>query len=47
LIRTLDFDLIVPGIAAAGQPYYEFVERSEAERRIEEILERVRSGDDG
>jgi glyoxylase-like metal-dependent hydrolase (beta-lactamase superfamily II) len=47
LIRTLDFDLIVPGIAAAGQPYYEFVERSEAERRIDEILERVRRGEDG
>lgn len=47
LIRTLDFDLIVPGIAPAGEPYYEFVERSEAERHIDEILERVRRGEDG
>jgi hypothetical protein len=47
LIRTLDFDLIVPGIAAAGQPYYAFVEKAEAERRIGEILERLRRGESG
>src|ERR671916_1223253 len=45
LIRTLDFDLIVPGIAAAGQPYYAFVEKPEAERRIGAILERLRGGE--
>jgi hypothetical protein len=39
MIRGLDFDLIVPGIAAAGQPCYEFVEKAWAERRIDEILE--------
>ncbi|MBA3422993.1 MAG: MBL fold metallo-hydrolase [Rubrobacter sp.] len=47
LIRGLDFDLIAPGIAAAGQPYYEFVERAEAERRIDEIIERVSRGESG
>ena len=47
LIRTLDFDLIVPGIAAAGQPYYAFVEKQEAERRIDGILERLRRGESG
>jgi len=47
LIRTLDFDLIVPGIAAASQPYYAFVEKGEAERRIGEILERLRRGESG
>jgi glyoxylase-like metal-dependent hydrolase (beta-lactamase superfamily II) len=47
LIRTLDFDLIVPGIAAAGQPYYAFVEKQEAERRIGGILERLRRGESG
>jgi glyoxylase-like metal-dependent hydrolase (beta-lactamase superfamily II) len=47
LIRTLDFDLVVPGIASAGQPYYEFVEKADAERRIDEILERVRRGESG
>jgi hypothetical protein len=39
LIRSLDFDLVVPGIAAAGEPCYAFVEKAEAERRIDEILE--------
>jgi glyoxylase-like metal-dependent hydrolase (beta-lactamase superfamily II) len=47
LIHTLDFDLIVPGIASADQPYYEFVEKAEAERRIDEILERLRRGKSG
>lgn len=45
LIRSLDFDLVVPGIAAAGQPYYEFVEKAEAERRIDAILQRLRRGE--
>ena len=47
LIRTLDFDLIVPGIASAGQPYYEFVKKAEAKRRIDTILERLRRGKSG
>jgi glyoxylase-like metal-dependent hydrolase (beta-lactamase superfamily II) len=47
LIRTLDFDLIVPGIAAAGRPYNPFVEKPEAERRIDAILERLRRGESG
>ena len=45
LITTLDFDLIVPGIAAAGQPYYAFVEKPEAERRISAVLERLHCGE--
>ncbi len=45
LIRTLDFDLLVPGIAAAGQPYYACVEKPEAERRIGAILERLHRGE--
>ena len=47
LIRTLGFDLLVPGIAAAGQPYYAYVEKREAERRIDTILERLRRGESG
>ena len=47
LIRTLDFDLVVPGIASAGEPYYASVGKAEARRHIEEILERLRSGKDG
>jgi hypothetical protein len=41
----VDFDLLVPGVAAAGQPYYAFVEKAEAERRIGAILERLRRGE--
>lgn len=47
LIRSLDFDLVAPGIAPAGEPFYEFVEKAEAERRIDDILERLRRGEDG
>ncbi|MBA2376485.1 MAG: MBL fold metallo-hydrolase [Actinomycetota bacterium] len=47
LLRSLDFDLLVPGIAAGGTPYYEFTERAEAERRIGDILTRLRDGEDG
>jgi hypothetical protein len=41
LIRGVDFDFVVPGIAPAGEPYYEPVDKLEAERRIDEILERL------
>ncbi len=47
LIRTLDFDLVVPGIAPAGEPYYASVDEAEARRHIDDILERLRSGKDG
>lgn len=47
LLRTLDFDLIVPGIAAEGDPYYEFVEKAKAEQRLDAIIERLRSGESG
>ena len=47
LIRSLDFDLIVPGIAAAGRPYYSFTDRAEATQQIDAILERLRRGEDG
>jgi hypothetical protein len=47
LIRILDFDLLVPEIAAADQPYYAFVEKPEAERCIDAILERLRRGESG
>jgi glyoxylase-like metal-dependent hydrolase (beta-lactamase superfamily II) len=47
LIRSLDFDLLVPDLATAGQPYYQFVDRTDAERRIDAIIERVRRGENG
>jgi len=46
LIRGLDFDVVVPWAAEVGRPYHAAVDRSEAERRIDAILERVRGGED-
>jgi hypothetical protein len=43
LIRRLDFDLIVPSVASAGQPYYAFTDKGEAQHRIDAILKRLRS----
>ena len=47
LIRSLDFDLILPGIAVAGRPYYSFTDRAEATQQIDAILERLRRGENG
>jgi glyoxylase-like metal-dependent hydrolase (beta-lactamase superfamily II) len=47
LIRELDFDVLVPSIATAGDPPYAIVERDEAQRRIDEVIERVRAGRSG
>jgi glyoxylase-like metal-dependent hydrolase (beta-lactamase superfamily II) len=46
LIRELDFDVLVPWIATAGQPFHAVTDRANAQRRIDAILERVRRGDD-
>jgi glyoxylase-like metal-dependent hydrolase (beta-lactamase superfamily II) len=46
LIRELDFDVLVPWAASAGQPYYAETDRSDARRRIDAILARVRRGED-
>jgi glyoxylase-like metal-dependent hydrolase (beta-lactamase superfamily II) len=45
LIRDLDFDLIVPSVASAGQAYYAFTDKGDARRRIGAILERLRRGE--
>jgi glyoxylase-like metal-dependent hydrolase (beta-lactamase superfamily II) len=47
LIRGLDFDVLVPSIATAGDPPYAIVGPGEAERRIDAIIERVRAGRGG
>jgi hypothetical protein len=44
LIRELDFDILVPAIATAGDPPYAIVERDEVERQLDAIVERVRGG---
>ena len=46
LIRGLDFDVLVPWAATGGRPYYALTDRSDAERRIGAILERLRRGED-
>jgi hypothetical protein len=43
LIRELDFDVLVPWAATAGDPYFAMTDRADARRRIDAILERVRS----
>jgi glyoxylase-like metal-dependent hydrolase (beta-lactamase superfamily II) len=44
LIRELDFDLLVPWIATASQPWYAVTDQSDARRRIDAILEQVTAG---
>ena len=46
LIQDLDFDVLVPWIATAGQSFRAFTDRANARRRIGAILARLRRGDD-
>jgi glyoxylase-like metal-dependent hydrolase (beta-lactamase superfamily II) len=45
LVRELDFDVLVPWAATAGQPYHASTDRTDAHRRIDAILERLRRGE--
>jgi glyoxylase-like metal-dependent hydrolase (beta-lactamase superfamily II) len=45
LIRALDFDVLVPWAATAGESYYAATGKGDARRRIDGILERVRGGE--
>lgn len=45
LIRGLDFDLLVPGFATSGLPFHAATDKVDRERRIDELLERVRRGE--
>jgi hypothetical protein len=47
LIRELDFDVLVPWAASAGQPHHAVTSRAGARRRIDAIAKRVREGGDG
>ena len=42
LIRTLDFDVLVPWAATAGEPYYAVVDQAETRARIDGIIEQMR-----
>ena len=46
LLRDLDFDVLVPWAATAGEPYYTMLEEGEGAERMTEVLERVRAGAD-
>jgi glyoxylase-like metal-dependent hydrolase (beta-lactamase superfamily II) len=46
LIKGLDFDVLVPWAASAGQPCHAITDQADAGRRIDAILERVRRGED-
>ncbi len=45
LIRDLDFDVLVPWVADAGEASYALTGRDDARRRIDTILERIRGGE--
>jgi glyoxylase-like metal-dependent hydrolase (beta-lactamase superfamily II) len=47
LIRELDFDVLVPWAASAGELPYAVTSRADARRRIDAIVERVRAGGGG
>jgi glyoxylase-like metal-dependent hydrolase (beta-lactamase superfamily II) len=46
LIRELDFDVLVPWAASAGEPYHAVTSRAAARRRIDAVIERLRQGAD-
>jgi glyoxylase-like metal-dependent hydrolase (beta-lactamase superfamily II) len=45
LLREVEFDILVPWVATAGDPYHAATSRSDARRRIDAILKRVRRGE--
>jgi glyoxylase-like metal-dependent hydrolase (beta-lactamase superfamily II) len=47
LIKELEFDLLVPWAASDGQPYYAVTDETDARRRVDAIIDRVRAGADG
>lgn len=46
LLREVEFDVLVPWAASAGQPYVSVTSHSDARRRIDAIAARVRRGED-
>jgi glyoxylase-like metal-dependent hydrolase (beta-lactamase superfamily II) len=46
LIKDLEFDVLVPWAATAGQPFQAPTDKKDTRRRIDAVLERVRRGDD-
>jgi glyoxylase-like metal-dependent hydrolase (beta-lactamase superfamily II) len=46
LMKDLDFDMLVPWAATAGQPFHAVTDKADAGRRIDAIVERLRRGED-
>ena len=46
LLRELEFDVLVPWLATGGQPFHALTDKTDARRRIDAILERLRRGSD-
>jgi glyoxylase-like metal-dependent hydrolase (beta-lactamase superfamily II) len=46
LLRGLDFDVLVPWAATAGQPFWSLTGRADATRRIDAMIARIRRGED-
>ena len=46
LIRELDYDVLVPWAATAGDAYFALTSSGEARRRVDAIIERIRRGED-
>jgi glyoxylase-like metal-dependent hydrolase (beta-lactamase superfamily II) len=46
LMNELDFDMLVPWTATAGQPFHAVTDKADARRRIDAILERLLRGAD-
>lgn len=46
LLRTLDFDVLAPGIAQGDRPSHEHVRPEAAGERIEAVIDRLRAGQD-
>ena len=45
LLREIDFDVLVPWIADAGEPIHHVVYRAQGRRRIDAIVRRLRQGE--
>jgi len=46
VLREVEFDVLVPWAASAGQPYVAVTSRSDARKRIDAIAARLRRGED-
>lgn len=45
-LREFDFDVLIPWAATPGQPFHAMTDKADAGRRIDAILDRLRSGQD-